>query len=357
MSEQQTDLVIEHVLDPNGYQPTIVGQLDELVARLEKLQPQLPKTTEIFLKVLKTHRNKHPYFEDWLIIPMYGFFWNGDSSDRDLKRLKWIEDRLAELANALSEKEWRAWIEEIMQQTNCLTTHRIADRIYDYLLHMYGALYLIRQGWNIQFLPAQKGGPDIVGQRWEEQCVMECKFKHISKKFESLFWRFDTACSRYIRKPLVVSAQFRFPDSEGFQELSQKHCLLLKEFISQVYQDTEVSHRGRFGDMIFEYDPSLLPATDIKSYTNCARSSAEAFFQGSLSAVVDRAAKQIGDSKYTGHQQFLFLGIQPDPLLSMPWTDKQLREIELLLALKAYWKYEISVIFSEEVGFSVAGYL
>ena len=291
------------------------------------------------------------------MVPMYGFFWSEGSSDRASRGLRWIEDRLVELANALSEKEWVAWVDEIVQLTNCSTTHRIGDRIYDYFLHMYGALFQIRQGWNIQFLPMQKGGPDIVGQRWEEKCVMECKFKHLSKKFESLFWRFDTACSRYITKPSVVSAQFRFPDSEWFQEPSQKHCLLLKEFVSKVYQDTEASHRGRFGDMVFEYEPRLPGATDIESYTNFARSSAEVFFQRSLSSVVDRAAQQTNDPKYKDHQKFLFLGIQPDPLFSTPWTDRQLREIKLLLALKAYWQYGISVIFSEDVGFSVAGYL
>ena len=104
--------------------------------------------------------------------------------------------------------DWSVFVDAIIQQTDCETTHRVCDRIYDYFLHMYGALYLIKHGWGVHILPMHNAGPDIEASRGAESCVMECTFKHTSKKIESFFWRFDSACRVFLPPFQLRSATF-----------------------------------------------------------------------------------------------------------------------------------------------------
>lgn len=345
---------IEHILSPDTYQPVIDGHIDELIQRLERLSYQVPNSAKVFSKILLRHRDRHPLLEDWLIIPIYLYIW-----EEDFDKLKWTEARFVELADSIDQLTWSAWVDEFICQTDCITTHRIADRIYDYLLHLYGALYLIREGWRIQLLPMQGGGPDIKAIRGNELCVMECKFKHVSTKFASLFWRFDAACHSFLQKqnPVVFCEDFIFPGAKDMKELLLKHFIVAKQFISKVYQHSKIINRGVFEDLKFEYNPEPEAATTIDSQSDYAMTSARTFSECNLSRILKSAAKQLGKSEFGSHQKILFLGLQHDSFYMSPWTESGIKDIKPQLYLEAQQKYGIKIVFSEDVNFSVKEYL
>ena len=266
----------------------------------------------VFSSILVAQQTRHPLLEDWVSIPIYLFIWKGASD-----KLKWFEDRFNELVIAIGEQAWSEWVQEIIMQTNCLTTHRIYDRIYDYLLHMYGALYLARDGWIVQLQKMNDGGPDIEARRGVELCVMECKFKHTSKKVETLFWRFDFAARKCSEKTAIISSsQFRFPGLEASKELSPEHCTATKEFVSKVYKNPKQIIKAVFEDLRFEYYPELGPATTIDSQENNANHSAQGFLQNGLTKVLKDKAKQLRAIKYQKHQKILFLVYSPTHQIS-----------------------------------------
>ncbi|QLH36819.1 MAG: hypothetical protein HWD61_12310 [Parachlamydiaceae bacterium] len=80
--------------------------------------------------------------EDWLLIPHFQFFW-----DKHEAALKWFEDLFTEVLELLDMSHWVSWLEEVIKQTDCLTTHTICDRLYDYQLQLSGGLYLARNQW------------------------------------------------------------------------------------------------------------------------------------------------------------------------------------------------------------------
>ena len=277
---------------------------------------------------------------------------------QDEKRLRWLENQFVDFVEGIGELDWSVFVNEIMQQTDCATTHRICDRIYDYFLHMYGALYLIKRGWSVHILSMHNAGPDIEASRGSESCVMECTFKHTSKKIDSFFWRFDSACSVFLpKKPRLYSAQFSFPNEKNMQELSLPLIWATKNFISKVYQNPQEIHVGTYEDMKFKYNPTLPLGTNIDSQQNGARCLAHDFFQGNMSKLLENKVQQLKVPESSACGRVLFLGLQSDSLYSMPWTNSVMKENKQWLVTKALNDFGIQLIFSDEVGFDVEGYL
>jgi hypothetical protein len=104
-------------------------------------------------------------------------------------------------------------------------------------------------------------------------------------------------------------------------------------------------------------NPILKSASTTDSQQNIANSSAMDFLQGNLSKLLKNAVEQLSVPKYQNYQRILFLGFQPDSFYLAPWTESAIDEIKHLFSLKAQDEYGIKVVFSDDIGFSVARYL
>jgi hypothetical protein len=230
---------IEHSFLESEYQPLIPGNGAALLDQVQVYASQFPKTAELFGNVLDTHLKKHPLLEDWLIIPHFQFFW-----DKNEAALKWFEDLFREVHELLGVSQWVNWLEEVIKQTACPTTHMICNRLYDYQLQLSGGLYLARIQWTTVFIPQsnEEKSPDARGMKNGQKCVLESKFIHTSEKYETFCRRFTTAIFKYARpRPsLLFSEQFRFPSSLSIKEISPSSCTLLKAFIRKVCENPEI---------------------------------------------------------------------------------------------------------------------
>lgn len=352
----------KHYFDCELYQPIIIGEVDELIKRLKSLEQKFPLVAKCFLKILEKNFAQRFSLEDWLIIIPYQFIWNSDD-----KSLKWFEELFKQVANHY-EKAFEEWITEISQK--CNTTNDICDRIYNYLLHIYAAVYLIRSGYtNIQFpLRSEKKDVDIVAFLKEQPFAIECKFKKTSNKFESCFWRIhrafrdcvNTSFHKYTQKTLLISKNFIFPSAKNINNLLSLHYTAIKFLIKEVYQDLDSPHTVFLKDknevLAYKYFPSLPSATSIDLQQYNAEKKASYFFENSLSETLDTAIMQLNNSKYVYHKKIIFLGIQFDELFLIDWTYPSIEKIKSLAVLKMH-KNNIEIIFSEDVGFGVAEYL
>ncbi len=353
----------EYFFDGASYQPTIIGEVDELIEKIELLKTKFPYVAKFFLIILEKNLSKNFSLEDWLIVTPYMLVWQENN-----EKLSWFERLFTEFAD-IYEEEWDKWVHEIVQKDS--TTHAIYDRIYSYLLHLYAAIYLVRQGFtNIQFPPhSQEKGVDIVAFFNEQTFAIECKFVKTSKKFDSFFWRANRAfrdCTLgndfyEFTKHLLISKNFIFPPGEEIRSLSPLHCTAIKFLIKEVYKDPFAQHNMSFKDedeqiLTYKYSPSL-PVASLDFEQEYADKKALYLFDIILSATLDKAVKQLNDLKYSNHRKIIFLGIQLDELFLIDWTYPSIEERKLLAKLKMHYKHNIKIIFSEDVGFSMARYL
>ncbi len=347
---------IKYNLKAEDYQPLIPGDAKELLECMGAHDTCFPKSVKVFGSILQAHIQRHPFLEDWLIIPHYQFFW-----DSNLKALRWFEGLYSEAITLGGANAWQSWLEETIKQTDCSTTHALCGRLYDFHLQLYGGMYLAREGWEVHFiLPRDdEKKPDVKGVRNGQECVLECKFVHTSEKYESFWHRFNIAGFKYFQprpRPLFCE-QFRFPSSLKIKSLSSIGCSLVKAFTRRVYENPDLPQIGIFANGSFVYTCSLPPAlVPIDAQYEFAQSQGKGFASNYLRRLLGEAALQLGKSEYSGHRKILFIGLQPDALYFAPWNEVVISEVKSILSSIAKLQ-QIEAIFSEDIGFSVRGYV
>lgn len=351
---------LTHVLAEDQYQILIPGEATELLIRIKKHAVSFPKSSEVFGCVLQAHLGKHSLLEDWLIIPYFRFFWDENST-----ALKWLEDRFSEVIRLIGVTHLEVWVEEVIKQTNCLTTHALCDRLYDYQLQLYGGLYLARREWAVEFIPVSNDGksPDIKSTHKQQgTCVLECKFVHTSEKYGSFWLRYNKMARSYAqpKPPFLLYEQFGFSSSLKIKTLSPLHCTLLKAFIRKVYDAPDIPQIGVFGEnrtALFRYDPTLSTTTvPIAAQSDFAQARGEEFEKHYLQRLLSEASAQLKKPEYSEYKKVLFIGLQPDTQYSAPWNKAAFSGMESAFKSTA-GDQEIEVIFSKDVGFPVVGYL
>lgn len=327
----------------------------DLLVRVKAQHVQFPTVSGVFIKLLEMHSVRHPLLEDWLIIPHFQFFWN-----EQINKLDQLDSLFNESIRLLGTTFWTAWQKELLQQTNCPTTHTICDRLYDYHLQLYGALYLARNGWAVEFIPFNPGkkSPDVKGTHGEEKCVLECTFVHTSGKYESFFSRFTTSAYQYCRSfPLLFCEQCRFPPSAEIKALDHLHCTILKLFIQKIARDHNSFQIGICDGGFLIYSPSLSPAlTPIDYQLDFTKDQGSVFVNDYLRRRVEQKLSQLRQPEYSESRKILFLGIQPDQLYLAPWAEEILPNIKS--HLQQYTNdLEVELVFSEDAGLSVSDYI
>ncbi len=335
-----------------------IGTVDDLIGKINNhgIKNQsggyYPRTAVLLLAVL----NKNPglqLLEDWLIIMPYRLMWKDKKTLKDKLGLKWFEDLFTVVAVA-SPEAWERWSSEVVQKNN--TTHDIYDRLYNYLLHLFGVIALLRQGFDTIVFPPQGHGVDIEAMCNGRAYAIECKFVKTSMKFESYYQRLESVYLLLnIKLPLSVSF-FTLPSSICIKSLSLDQCRAVQKFVKLVSQNIEQSHCGQYGDLVFEYSPKISPQlVSIEKQKEFARQQAMIFLNGALAGIIEYASsKQLGNTKYSDHNKIIFIGIQWDEFFLIDWTRPAIEEVKLLLPLKTN---NIEIMFSDDYDLPVDRYL
>jgi len=352
--------------------PLIQGDVTDLIKELQKWKNKFPRTIEVFLKILEAHQQKHPLLEDWLIIVPYRFLWVKDKDYkkhvRFLNLFEWFEAIFKELADPYPD-EWKKWVEEVVEQTNATTIHAVFNRIYDYLLQVYAAVWRIRKGYkNIYFPPSKSegGSVDVTAEYDDELDAVECKFIKTSEKFLSYLLRLNIVYSECLQPFIVCDKNFTCSSAAKVRELRPEHCHALRNFLQEIFEDPENSHKMVFAtkeqkkeiEHTFTYNRDLPMAITIESQANFAKECALDFLCGPLLKIIDDAVKkQLNDPKYSGHKKILFIGLQADFLYGIDWTSPAIEKIKDMAFVITLCRYNVRLVFSDQVGFSVDGYL
>jgi hypothetical protein len=344
---------IIHKITCETYEPLIQGSIDDLESCLRELSSKSPRTAELFLKILQVPRKKKFSLEDWLTVGPFLIVWK-----KRFESLNWFENLFA----VVSSEIWKSWVDEVVKQTsnNISGPYAIGNIIYSYLLHIYAANWAIKEGFtSIEFPDQQKGVGDITAVCGDRKIVIECKFVHMSKKFESYCSRVISVFCQRTNNPLILLVdQFSFPPSEKIKTIEQDECIAIKEFVKQVAKDPGKSHHGIFKNLVFEYRPELpLALVTIDSQQKDTRRNALNFLEKGLTKILVNGAKQLTRIKDSNCQKILFLGLQSDFEYLIDWNVPVLQEIKTSFFSKAANERDIKVIYSEDVGFSVARYL